>query len=920
MARRPPSDATTPRMAPRRRKAPEAGTNQAYAADLVSDEALDLAHIDGRDDDSGADSREKTPEERKEEERKAETVRRGKRYFKISEDAYDKQRRQELEDRRFARGLREDVWPAEILKARQGSADGDTNGGKPTPPRPCLTLDKLAVPRRQVMNEARESKLSIRVSPKAGRSSKDDAQLYQSAVRAIEVESKAHQARLWALDSATTCGRGYYRVLTKYANDRDTDLDIVVKRIKNQHSVYPDPWHTEIDGSDMRFCIITEDIPRRSFPSRYPNSKLAKKIQIELNEVRDGRDPVDVDDMATSTEGLSAQGDEVQGWITEKVIRVAEMYEVEDERRDKVFLPVTDERTGEPTGTYFEAWADELPPEKLAQAKAAFGKDMRVRTIVTPKVKWCAFTSDELLDEEDWPGRYIPIVQVVGEEYNVAGETTYKGIVTGGKDAQRSYNYHRSKQVETVGLAPTAPFVAAEGQTEDYPEWLTANTANHAVLVYKATDHQGNLLPPPQRNVAEPAIQAVTLAAQAADEDLKDITGRHEASLGKYRANQSGKAIQTLQQQAQQGSSHYLINLAEISIAHEARIIIDLLPAIYDRPGRVMRLVGEKGRDEYAPIGVPFVQAPGGPQALPPGHPPNQPVPVPQGPGQPPVMKTPKIYKFDREAEFTITVGVGPSQQNQKEQNQQMVSELMTAVPALAPLVADIYAKQMDGDIGDELAQRLKLAQPALAGLPEDETDLPPEAQSIVQGLKMQLQQAQQAIQQMQQQIQGDQVKMQGQMAIAERTSKSRENVAALMANTQLSIAKLNAIQKTQGGEMDNDTKEALQEAQHAHERVMLMLEQQFAAATRDDENEMAEREADRASAERHESLAFDMAKEKVRAASDERKIRTQAELNANHERVKGAETRRTAAQKAALDVATRPADQKTKSARASKN
>lgn len=925
------------RMAPRRRRAPEPGTNQPYAADLVSDDAIDLAGEDERD---GAPTRAPGPgdAERQDEERKAQNVRRFLRYFKISAEAYDKQRKQELEDRKFARALTEDVWPADILKARQGAADGDTNGGKPTPARPCLTLDKLAAPRRQVMNEARESKLSIRVVPKAGSASKEDAQLVQSAVRAIEVQSKAHQARLWALDSASQCGRGYYRVLTAYANDRDTDLDIVVKRIKNQHSVYPDPWHQEMDGSDMKFCILTEDIPRRSFPDRYPDSKLAKRIAAEMEAERDGREPSDFEDVPASTEGLSASGDEVQGWITESTIRVGEIYEVTHDRREKVWIPVPGDDGG-PT-QMLERWVDEVPEDMLAEAQRLFPGEVRRRTIMTPKVRWYAFTATEQLDEEAWPGRYIPVIQVLGEEFNVGGESTYKGIITGAKDAQRSYNYHRSKQVEVVGLAPVAPFVAAEGQTEDYPEWETANVANHAVLIYKPTTHGEHLVPPPQRNMAEPAIQGVTIAAQSADEDLKDITGVNDPALGKYRANQSGKAIQTLQQQAQKGSSHYIINLAEISIPHEARVIVDLLEPVYDRPGRVMRLLGERGREEFAPIGVPFVNGPSGPMQVPDA---NTPVPVPSAdPSQPPVMKKPKLYKFSRDAEFTFTVGVGPSQDTQKERNQQIVSELMNAVPALAPLVADIFAKQLDGDIADELSQRLKLAQPALAGLPEDEdsADLPPEAQAMVQGLKMQLQQVTQQAQQLQQQIEMDTVKSQATMAVADRTARSREQVAAIAANVALMTAKIAAAQKRDGGELDAETEKALQEAQHVHERLMLMLEMQFEAAG-------AEEEAALGREERRDTLAHDMARENLRARADERKLsrqermhtqklqqqalasrqkveaddrklRAQAQLKTSHERVKGAEARKTATRQAALAVATRPPDAKPK--RASKN
>ncbi|MHB1260338.1 MAG: portal protein [Thermoplasmatota archaeon] len=920
------------RLPPRRGSRPEPGTNEPYhGAEMVSDDELDLAP-DAESEEEAAD----TVEDRKERDRKDRIVRRGLKRFKLSSEAYADQRKRELDDLKFARALQKDHWPEAILKARGGQT-GDDGGGKEAPPRPCLVIDKLGVPRRQVLNEARSSKMSIHVKAKAGRASRKDAQLVQGGVRAIEVDSKAHIARHWSLDHASICGRAYYRVLTKYANDKDTDLDIVVSRILNQLTVHPDPWHKEPDGSDMQFCLITEDIPRREFPNRYPDSRLAKRILAAEAEVMDGKDPIDIQEGNHTGDELSAEGDTPVGWITEDTIRVAEYFEVVPERRVKLFVPM-------PDGSTAEQWDDEIPEN----VKLPGGT--KRRTIITPKVFWYVITADELVDEEVWPGRYIPVIQLLGEEYNVDGDRCYKGIVSNGKDSQRSYNYHRSAQVELVGLAPRAPFVAAEGQTEDHPEWETSNTANHAVLVYRPLSLDGNLIGPPVRNTAEPAIQAVTMGAMAADEDIRDTTGRHEGSLGKNPKDQSGKALQAQQQQGQVSTSHYVVNLAEIAMAHEARIIIDLLPKIYDRPGRVMRLLGERDKEEYAIVGQPFVQTPNGPMPMPEGTPEGA---MAQGPdGR---QRKVKVYKFNEDAEFTITVGVGPSKDTQKEQNAGMVETIMTTVPALAPLVADIYAGQMEGDIGEQLQKRLKAAQPAIAGLSDDDdedSDMPPEAAAKLQGMQMQIQQMQQALQAAQQELQTKQQQTQAEMAMAREAGESRERIAMLTSKTQIAIARMKGGADVDLEEMDAQLKLALQEAEHAHDRMMVNLE------ARAKERELgAKVEADRAStgmkldaAERttsmklaadrdrnREKLGVDVAKQRLAEASNRRMSGDQsaAELKrldreAEHEtarvdRQAGHEERRVRAQgdeaRRTLAVKPKPEAAKPKAkAKASKN
>ena len=77
--------------------------------------------------------------------------------------------------------------------------------------------------------------------------------------------------------------------------------------------------------------------------------------------------------------------------------------------------------------------------------------------------------------------------------------------------------------------------------------------------------------------------------------DIQATTGRFNPSLGKQDNAQarSGKAIQALKLQGEQTSSNYLENLANIAIAHEGRVLLDMLKYVYDRPGRIVRLLGD---------------------------------------------------------------------------------------------------------------------------------------------------------------------------------------------------------------------------------------------------------------------------------------------------------------------------------------
>src|SRR5262245_22439543 len=194
------------------------------------------------------------------------------RFRMAAEGGENEQRLRELDDLRFDRGHLEDQWPANVLKDRAGQIGV---GGVTSGQRPCLVLSRLDQPIQQVINEARRARLGIDIKPRGKSASAAGATLRQGMIRAIEQDSRALNARLWALERAVKCGRGYYRVLKEYANDGDFDLDLVVAEIANQGSVYLDPYAGKQDGSDAEWGFITDDLPHQEFFRRFPKSKLS---------------------------------------------------------------------------------------------------------------------------------------------------------------------------------------------------------------------------------------------------------------------------------------------------------------------------------------------------------------------------------------------------------------------------------------------------------------------------------------------------------------------------------------------------------------------------------------------------------------------------------------------------------------------
>ena len=600
--------------------------------------------------------------------------------------ALSSSRNDELDDLRFMAGSPDNnwQWPSNVLATR-GNVQGQTINA-----RPCLTINKLPQHVRQVTNDQRQNRPSGKVIPADDRADPQVAEIYDGVVRHIEYMSDADVAYDTACENQVTFGEGYWRLLTEYCDENTFDQDIKIERIRNSFSVYMDPTIQDPCGSDAKWCFITQDMTRDEYERLFPDATPITALM----------------DQGTG-DSATAQ------WVTQNTVRIAEYFYVEYKRVKLNLYPgnVTLQE-GEPEDRQMQAMG--LMP-------------VRSRMAQVPQVKWMKTNGYEILEEQDWAGRWIPVIRVIGNEFEVDGQILVSGLVRNAKDAQRMYNYWVSQEAEMLALAPKAPFIGYGGQFEGYEtQWKTANTQNWPYLEVNpdVTDGNGSILPLPQRAQPPMAQQGLIAAKMGAADDIKATTGQYDSSIGATSNERSGRAILARERQGDTGTYHFVDNLAR-AIRYSTRQIVDLIPKIYDTQ-RIARIIGIDGETKMARID------------------PTQPEPVREVRDQAGVViekiYNPSVGKYD------VVVTTGPSYLTKRQEAMDAMSQILQGSPQLWAVAGDLFVKNMDWPGAEELAARLrKTIDPKLL---EDQDD------PALQAANKQIQVMMQEMQTMQQMLQ----------------------------------------------------------------------------------------------------------------------------------------------------------------------
>jgi len=298
---------------------------------------------------------------------------------------------------------------------------------------------------------------------------------------------------------------------------------------------------------------------------------------------------------------------------------------------------------------------------------------------VKTRIAWCSFAQMHLVTGFDilaGPFEYrlnrVPIVRMSGRVVNVGGRRVRYGLVRFMKDAARLKNFWRSVAAEQLGYAPKAKWIAPESAVEGREDaFREAHNSRDPLLVYNdGAEAPPTLIPPPP--VEASLLNEAAINAQ----DMKDVTGIHDASLGIRSNETSGRAIQARQREGDIASLTFYDN-ANAAILEAGDVINQLIPQIYDGT-RVVRTIGEDETAKFQKINDPM-----DPNSI-----------------------DMSVGKFD------VALSTGTSYTTKRVEAAQAMMDAIQVWPQLMTVAGDLVAQAQDWPGAEKLAERLKKTIP----------------------------------------------------------------------------------------------------------------------------------------------------------------------------------------------------------------
>ena len=559
----------------------------------------------------------------------------------------------------------------------------------------AMTSNRIPTFLRQITNEIRKNTPEIQIDPRDDGAEKK-AEMLNDLVRNIQEESKAEIAYCEAAESAASIGIGYIRVLTKYKNHKSMDQEIIIDPIMDANMVMLDPNHLGIAGEDCEYAFITTVLTKDEYRRRYGKSKLAKRLAGEDVET------LDMKDASWTPAG--------KRWTTDSQILINEYYFKDFDK--KTLYQIFDSESGQTFTTY------ELDK---AQMEDGSHEILQEREVLIPIIRWCKLNDLEVLEKSEWPGCYIPVVAVKGDEFWIEGKRKLLGAVEPAVEAQVQLNYAMSWRAQLLQMAPKAPYIGTAAQFKTYEqEWANINVSNQAFMTYNKDEGAQ----PPTRDLGEVPIQSASVLVTSSGDDLKAIFGTFDPSQ-QAAGPESGKALLARQDQSYNSNYHFYDNLAR-SIQHVGCIIVEAIPVVYDS-ARQVQVLSQDGKKRSVSINQPNEEG---------------------------------VVEYDMTVgDYTVSIQTGPSFGTKRQEESEAIMELIGVYPESAPAIADIAVRSMDWPGADKIADSLEAMVPPQV-LAARKTD-PKQAAAMMPQLQAQVQQLTQQNQVLTQQVQQAANKMQ---------------------------------------------------------------------------------------------------------------------------------------------------------------
>ena len=574
--------------------------------------------------------------------------------YALDVEADDDNRKAALEDKKFVGG---EQWDPTVLQQRAGL--------------PCLTINTIPQFTAQLVGDWRTNRVAVKVLP-AENGDKETASVRSDLIRAIEQQSRASRIYDSAFESMVQCGDGAFKVAVQYANEDVFDQDIIIKPIDDALSVVWDRLSIDPTGRDATHCFVDDMLPLKEFKRKWPDH--------DPSHLRGGERRL-----------LSSEG-----WYDEGSVRVTEHWRI-IERKKLIAL-------------FEDGSTHQIPEDTESDALEALEQEHGA--IIKTRLSPCRYAQMHLVTgfkilagPYEWKMSRLPIIRMSGRVTTMGEKRVRFGLVRYLKDNVRLRNFFRSIAAEQLGYAPKAQWIATESAVEGREEDLRrAHLSRDPLLIVNDEAEIGKTI----QRLDPPQVQVALLQEfQVNTQDMKDVTGIHDASLGIKSNETSGRAIMARQREGDVASITYYDN-GNAAIMEAGDVMNQYIDQIYDGT-RIVRIIGEDESVKLQKINDKF------------------------DPNSPNLT----VGKYD------VAITTGASYTTRRVEAAEAMMEAVQVFPQMMEVAGDLVAKAQDWPGAQELSDRLrKLVPPNLLSEKEraemepqqqQQQGLPPEAMAQIQ-------------------------------------------------------------------------------------------------------------------------------------------------------------------------------------------
>lgn len=555
--------------------------------------------------------------------------------YRTAETGWDDIFREALEDLLFVSG--EGQWPEEI------KADRENNN------RPVLYFNMMWKFIKSIVGDQKQNRPQIKVYPVDSKADVNTAEIFQDIIRHIEYRSNAHAVYDTGFHQQLSSSIGYWRVVSEY-KEGSFEQELKIEKIRNNLSVLYDPRAKDPLFLDAEYVFLQWWMPKEDYVAQYP-------------------------DASTGSFPNTSYTDADEGWFEEDRIRVAEKY-YKTKKTYTILLLNTGDTVALTDGVTREM-VDELAEEQGYEI-------VDERETEKTEIYWVLMNGGEILEGPTLhPGKFLPVVPVLGDEMDIQGRLRLFSLIRHAKDAQRMYNYWNTTMTETVALQPRAPYIGTPANFAGFEEdWRRAPSENPAYLLANPDPQLGGAMPNRQPPPTVPT-GAAQMTAKAND-DIYNTIGLTPPALGEQSNERSGKALAMRQRSADKSVFSFYDNHSA-AIAHTGRILVDLIPYYYDRE-QVINIMGDDDNIKQIVINKTQLNME--------------------------MLQEEVINDLTDAGEYDVVLSSGPSYETKRHEISEFLMQVVQFAPDTAPIVVPELLKNLDAPGAQDMAEKLHRLMP----------------------------------------------------------------------------------------------------------------------------------------------------------------------------------------------------------------